>query len=356
LARPRYACDGSGDRGSRVDRTRTAGSRMIRSACLPLWRRPPRQQFWYHFAHVLLLFSGVSSQEMCPMNAVVADIDVHGDCGAYGIPVIVLPTPEHPRTTNTHTGRVMLSLALLVVVPAARATSIVLLRSGDGHSVSVGADSAFTPENGPVLIGCKIAQIEKSYWTAVAEVSDAPRQSYHPYQFAMNAAAHHPNNLRLIVDEFVSVSQKLLPAVAIYQREKLGKESFGKMYEGKPITQVVFWGIENGLISVIGVDFVAATQATGRIHINPVVHQCPPECAASGVPSLSVYLGAHDVIDRSRWTWQTDLDQAARDSVQREIDEDEKCRGHCSPPITVLHMDLTGTKWIGGHGKCQDVR
>jgi len=235
------------------------------------------------------------------------------------------------------------------------ATSIVVLRSADGTVVVVAADSQFTPEKGSPLTGCKIAQIEKQYWIAIAEISADPERRFSPYQIAIDAAAHNKNNLVAIVTEFQRKSTALLPAVIRHRRKFLGKHVFDQRYEGKPAMQAVFLGKENGVLRVVAIDFIVRTRKGRGVEIAPKRNKCPGNCAVKA--PLKVFLVSHEVIDAFSPSKQdtADLDSLARKLVQEEIDNDRAC--NCAMPIDVLHIDSLGTHWVGPLGPlCHEVQ
>ena len=46
-----------------------------------------------------------------------------------------------------------------------------------------------------------------------------------------------------------------------------------------------------------------------------------------------------------------DPDVVAPWLVRKEIAEDPRCL--CAPPVTVLHVDAAGIRWVGDPGKCR---
>jgi hypothetical protein len=255
------------------------------------------------------------------------------------------------------------AICILIGALPAWGTSVVVLRSADGSELVIAADSLFTPvtlaskgaKASKPLLGCKIAQIEKRYWLAIAQVSHEPKTGFNPYQIAIDAASHNKEDLDSIVNEFQKRITLLLPSAMKTLRGVLGATEFERQYEQKIAMQAAFIGSENGVLRLVAIDFIARTRKDSEIEVTPTRHQCPGDCPLN--EPLKVFLGSHEYIDGLSVTEHRslDLDSLAQKLVQDEIDNDSNC--HCAPPIDVLHFDKKSTHWVGSPGPlCKPVR
>jgi hypothetical protein len=245
----------------------------------------------------------------------------------------------------------LLIAAALAWAMAARATTVIVLRSADGTALSVAADSMRTvigvPGAAP-LSACKITRISPSLWVALAGIND-PENNYYPDQIALGAGLLHRDNLDAIVEAFRERASELLPLVMERIRAGVGKEAWEKDYEGWPATQVAFFGLVNHRPVFRLMDLIARTTCAG-ISIYARSDRCPGKCVPRG--TLAAGIGSTAAVSRfpPPLNYTGDLDAAARWLVSKEIELSPDCG--CGPPIVVLHLDAAGARWVGDPGMC----
>jgi hypothetical protein len=241
--------------------------------------------------------------------------------------------------------------ALMLPWAPAGATTIVVLRSADGTSLSVASDSLRTVIGAPgeaPMGACKITRISPNLWVALAGIND-PEDDYYPQEIALGAGLTHRENLDAIVEEFRNTAMELLPVVMQRVRAGVGEAAWDKDFEGWPATQAVFFGLVNHRPVFRLLDLIARTTCAG-ISIDSRSARCPGQCAERG--TLAAGIGATTAIARfpPPPNYTGDLDAAARWLVSKEIESNSQCG--CGPPIVVLHLDAAGARWVGGRGTC----
>jgi hypothetical protein len=243
----------------------------------------------------------------------------------------------------------------LATVSLSHATSIVILRSPHGTKIVVASDSQFSIDSASPVSGCKIVQIEKTFWTAISGLASEPGTSFNAYQIVLNASSHG-----LDLDDIVSEAQArtlaTLPSALKHRRKAIGEQAFRQQYkEGFDAHEEAFWGLENGTLRLIYVQYLLHRGRFGKLSLSPVVHKCPGDACADPASGLGVFLGHHKIIDKFTaenpdWPKQAAMETQAQRFVQMEIDSEPDC--HCSLPVAVLRMDRQGnTNWIGETGR-----
>ena len=241
----------------------------------------------------------------------------------------------------------------------ARATSIVILRSPHGTKIVVAADSQFSMDSAQPVNACKIIQIEKNYWTAVSGLTYESQTMFNAYQIALDAAAKHNGSIDEIAAEVRDETMRLLPAALVHRRKTIGKEAFWQEYkDGKDAHEEAFWGYEKGSLRLVYIRYVLHRRRFGGLSLLPETHACPGDACLDQRSGFGAFMGQHKIIDKftvenADWAMKTDLESRARQFIQLEIEGEPDC--HCSPPISVLTLEKSGTaRWAGNSGPyCQ---
>lgn len=260
--------------------------------------------------------------------------------------------------------RAALILALLIATNTSpsSATAVVILRGPRGTKMIVAADSEFAIAGNAPVNACKIVQVEKRYWTAVSGLASEPATHFDAFAIAAAAASHHPNSLDDIAIEVRDRTLALLPASLKHERKTVGKEAFWHEHEdGFDAQEEAFWGVEDGTVRLVYVQFVLHRKRFGRIRLSAIVHECPGDLCPDQASAIAVFLGHHKVIDKFRadnadWAARGTMESVAKQLVQMEIASEPDC--HCSAPVTMLRMDRLGhTNWVEETGlSCQMPR
>ncbi|HVI07735.1 MAG TPA: hypothetical protein VND65_05525 [Candidatus Binatia bacterium] len=248
-----------------------------------------------------------------------------------------------------------LLVVLVFAAQIANATSIVILRSPRGTKIVVAADSQVSLDAATPVNSCKILQIEKNYWMANSGLLFEPLTKFDPYQIAVQAAAQHKNSLDEIVSVVREKTMAVLPTALKNRRKALGEAAFWREYKsGLDAQEEAFWGVENGALRLVYIQFGIRKGWLGSLKISPSVHACPGDACPNPAGGFAINLGHHKVSDGYRaknvdWPSQAPLETLAKQFVQMEIDEEADCE--CSDPVVVLRMDKSGVaRWIGDMG------
>jgi hypothetical protein len=249
--------------------------------------------------------------------------------------------------------RAVLILAHFIVwtVASSRATSIVILRGPRGTKMIVAADSQFAIAGATPTKACKIVQVERRYWTAISGLASEPETHFDSFAIAAAAASHHPNNLDAIAAEVRDRTLAALPSSLEHERRTVGKKAFWQEHqEGLDAQEEAFWGVEEGSVRLVFVQFVLHRGKFGRISLSAETHTCPGDLCPEQSSAIAVFLGHHKVIDQFRadhadWAAQGTMESVAKQFVQMEIDNEPDC--HCSDPVAMLRMDRLGrANWV----------
>jgi len=270
-----------------------------------------------------------------------------------------MPHAWHICSEMKYTASAFVLTFLVLIANVGHATSIVILRSPRGTKIVVAADSQFSMDSAAPISACKIIQIEKNYWTAISGLTHESLTGFNAYQIALDAASRHKNSIDDIASEVRDRTMESLPSALKHRRKAIGQDAFWKEYkEGTDAHEEGFWGYENGKLQLIFIRYVLHRGRFGGLSLTPVVHRCPGDACNDPQAGFGAFLGQHKVIDRftdknADWQRKSELETAARDFIQMEIDGEPDC--HCSPPVSVLSLDRFGTaRWVGESGpSCQ---
>lgn len=218
------------------------------------------------------------------------------------------------------------------------------------------ADSQFSVDSAAPVSGCKIIQVEKTFWTAISGLALEPGTSFNAYQIVLDASSHHRLNLDDIVSEAQQKTLATLPSALKHRRKTIGERAFWQEYkEGFDAHEEAFWGLENGVLRLIYIQFTLHRGRFGKLSLSLSVHKCPGEACADPASGFGVFLGHHKIIDQFTaenpdWPKQARMETQAQRFVQMEIESEPDC--HCSLPVAVLRMDRLGnTNWVGESGQ-----
>jgi hypothetical protein len=249
--------------------------------------------------------------------------------------------------------RAVLVLVYLIVgtVAFSNATSIVILRGPRGTKMIVAADSEFAVAGAAPTRACKIVQVERRYWTAISGLASEPETHFDAFAIAAAAASHHPNSLDEIAAEVRVKTLAALPSSLEHERKTVGKQTFWQQHqEGLDAQEEAFWGVEEGSVRLVFVQFVLHRRRFDRISLSAETHTCPGDLCPEQSSAIAVFLGHHKVIDQFRadhadWAAQGTMESVAKQFVQMEIDNEADC--HCSDPVAMLRMDRLGhANWV----------
>lgn len=259
--------------------------------------------------------------------------------------------------------RVVLVIACVALAfSTANATSIVILRAPHGARIVVAADSEFSFDSGDSIRACKIVQVSRDYWTAVSGVAFDDSTHFDSYRVAVEATSHHEHDLDAIVSEIQAKTMAILPSALREQQKRLGKKKFWLEHAyGLDVHEQALWGVEQGNLRLVYVQFVLHRAPFGGFKISSAIHGCPGDACENTASGFGAFLGHHKLIDKfvlqnSDWPRQDRIDAIARRFVQMEIDSEPDC--HCSGPVSVLSTDRSGSaSWVGERGPaCQPPR
>lgn len=270
-------------------------------------------------------------------------------------------TKNSRKTISLPIARTALILAHLIVSTASysNATAIVILRGPRGTKMIVAADSEFAIAGGTPAKACKIVQVERRYWTAISGLASEPETHFDAFAIVAAAASHHRNSLDGIAVEVRDRTLAVLPASLKYERKVVGEKVFWQEHEdGFDAQEEAFWGVENGTVRLVYVQFVLHRKRFGRIRLSATTHTCPGDLCPDPASAIAVFLGHHKIIDTFRaentdWAARGSMESVARQLVQMEIESEPDC--HCSAPVTMLRMEKSGrTNWVDEMGpSCQ---
>lgn len=261
--------------------------------------------------------------------------------------------PRHPgHWYRASMSRLIFLVSFLAVASSLHGTSIVILRSPHGTKIVVAADSQFSIDSAAPVSGCKIVQIEKTYWTAISGLASEPGTQFNSYQIALDASSHHRNNLDDIASEIRDKTLATLPSALKHRQKAIGKDTFWREYkDGFDAHEEALWGMEDGVVRLIYIQFILHRGRFGKLELFSTVRKCPGEACADPASGFGAFLGHHKVIDKFTaenpdWPRQGNLETLAKQFVQMEIDSELDCR--CSLPVSVLSMDKFGAaNWVG---------
>jgi len=202
------------------------------------------------------------------------------------------------------------------------------------------------------VAACKITRISANFWVALAGIND-PEDDFYPQQIALAAGLRHREDLDAIVEEFRERVSELLPLAVERIRAGVGEAVWERDFEAMPATQAVFFGLVNHKPVFRLLDLVPVTTCAG-IAIYTRSDRCPGKCAPRG--TVAAGIGATTALSRfpPPLDYTGDLDAGARWLVNMEIESNPDCG--CGPPITVLHLDASGARWVGDPGVCAQAR
>jgi hypothetical protein len=257
--------------------------------------------------------------------------------------------------------RTALILAHLIVSTASysNATAIVILRGPRGTKMIVAADSEFAIAGATPAKACKIVQVERRYWTAISGLASEPATHFDAFAIVAAAASHHPNSLDDIAIEARDRTLAVLPASLKHERKVVGKKAFWQEHEdGFDAQEEAFWGVEDGTVRLVYVQFVLHRKSFGRLRLSAAMHTCPGDLCPDPASAIAVFLGHHKIIDKFRadnadWAARGTMESVAKQFVQMEIESEPDC--HCSAPVAILRMDRSGrANWVDEMGpSCQ---
>jgi hypothetical protein len=254
-----------------------------------------------------------------------------------------------------------LILAYLIVSTASysNATAIVILRGPRGTKMIVAADSEFAIAGATPAKACKIVQVERRYWTAISGLASEPETHFDAFAIVAAAASHHPNSLDGIAIEARDRTLAVLPASLKQERKAVGEKTFWQEHEdGFDAQEEAFWGVEDGTVRLVYVQFVLHRKSFGRLRLSAAIHTCPGDLCPDPASAIAVFLGHHKVIDKFRtdnadWAARGTMESVAKQLIEMEIESEPDC--HCSAPVTMLRMDRSGhANWVDEMGpSCQ---
>lgn len=257
--------------------------------------------------------------------------------------------------------RAALILAYLIVSTASssNATAVVILRGPHGAKIIVAADSEFVVAGAASEKACKIVQVERRYWTAISGLASQPATHFDAFEISAAAASHHPNSLDDIATEVRDTILATLPASLKHERKVEGSKAFWQEHQdGLDAQEEAFWGVEDGTLRLVYVQFVLHRKSFGRIWLSAKIEKCPGDLCPNPAAGIAVFLGHHKVVDKFRadnrdWATRGTMESVAKQFIQMEIDSEPDC--HCSAPIAMLRMDRRGhTNWVEDAGpSCQ---
>jgi hypothetical protein len=249
-----------------------------------------------------------------------------------------------PRNRFRVARSLILLISLLTLVPAARATSIVILRTG--NRVYIGADSRRSyRESAETYTGsvCKIIPAGRLLFVASGLTYANDQQVA---SVAANVGRASPT-VRYAIEEFRRRMQQFLPqAIAAEARVD------GNGVRKGLILEAAFIGLENNVASVT----VEWYRSTGNV-ARPRVTTDRRTYSSHALGRYDfIFLGKRRAIDqylRGR-SWPIRSDADALSLVTRLINlEISESPESTAPPINILRVDRAGSHWLQRKASCE---
>ena len=226
------------------------------------------------------------------------------------------------------------------------ATSIVAYWSP--MEIVIAADSKRTRvflKNGKEIVDksdtCKIYQVKKVYLAGSGLVEDQ-QVGYNSKLLAVQAFSKGNDLLKEVII-FEELIKAQIPA-AVNRHKQNNPESFKRKFEidDRVIAQFIFAGQEKGELKLFGIDFMLAKTTDGTIKIISERTECP----GCGSEKKILIAGRKESIlqylARNRLQTQDPI-EIVRTFIQIEIAGDSDNVG---PPIDIIRIDKSGSKWI----------
>jgi hypothetical protein len=249
-----------------------------------------------------------------------------------------------PRNRFRVARSLILLISLLTLVPAARATSIVILRTG--NRVYIGADSRRSyRESAETYTGsvCKIIPAGRLLFVASGLTYANDQQVA---SVAANVGRASPT-VRYAIEEFRRRMQQFLPqAIAAEARVD------GNGVRKGLILEAAFIGLENNVASVT----VEWYRSTGNV-ARPRVTTDRRTYSSHALGRYDfIFLGKRRAIDqylRGR-SWPIRSDADALSLITRLINlEISESPESTAPPINILRVDRAGSHWLQRKASCE---
>ena len=219
--------------------------------------------------------------------------------------------------------------------------------------IAVAADSKVTTRNGATgPAGCKIIQLEDSFFYSAAGLTSDPQSGYDLTKI-IRQAFRGPGGARGKTNDFeTSVGTPLALAVGRLKKEE--PAFFEHYLEGRgQVLQTIFFGLENGNPVLFQRSFALQLTA-GNASLVEERSDCPGNtCQAATVFLMGYSDAAARFATEHHDFWKRGLAEAVEGLVKMEIEEVPQFVG---PPIDVLHVDSQGAAWVKRKKGCPAIR
>ncbi len=251
---------------------------------------------------------------------------------------------------------VILAICSLTITDASVATSVVMVRRPDRIVVAsdtlslVWKDTKWERKS-----RCKI-RTGGGIFFAFSGFDKDPTSGFYPDKIGRTVLSRTGTIASRANDLVETIRKPLLHAAERVHREipsQLAEQIIGNHGYGSTILQLVVFGMERGVPTVVAVNFNTISGKSGRpVDIKPDVSICPGAACRDG--DQYWLMGERAALDKAIkesfmpfWTGRDAED--VRKAVNVEVRDKPE---HVGSPIDVLVIDASGPYWIPPPGKC----
>jgi hypothetical protein len=248
-------------------------------------------------------------------------------------------------------------IALLLLLPAHSIAQTTIAVVRDSQGLVLAADSRGTPHQNPsqfVRI-CKIHNVGGFWFAAAGQLDTGLNNVKVNVRASVERVVRTPGRLRDKAEAFVQLFEpEINRLIAEMQRSESGY--YEAKIIGKPVVEIVFASIENGIPIYLTRDFIgpATPNESARVRVvrDDVVDELKPNLIQFSCRGYC--LGATTFIDKRSSIVQLGIVELARFIVAYEIIERPDIVG---APVDILRLDRSGvTNWIQRKQECEETK
>ena len=248
---------------------------------------------------------------------------------------------RYPKTTlPTHINKIVfIFLVFSTDFRTAAQTSITVFKNST--KIVAGSDSKEGLENGDNATICKTYRLEDLFWSVAGLEGDSS---------PIVRVAKHNRTMRKMAEKFSELS--LLPFKEGLIKLRVEKPNIYRnfMTNGHGGLDFIFFGMEDGILKIIWVPFVASENTEGEITVSasPIQFEDAGACF-NGANACGFAIGHNKAMqpEMAKPGWGINLEGSVARFIQLEVDAHPKEVG---PPIRILKIDSSGPVWIQ-HGE-----
>jgi hypothetical protein len=215
------------------------------------------------------------------------------------------------------------------------ATTIVIIRTSS-HIV-VAADSLWSYQRGEQelapRIGCKVKKVGNIYFTGSSTNVDGRQMQDLALRAMMTS-----RSAAAAADQFVLASGELAARTAALEKDSVIEQCWRRA-----CAQAVFFGMEDGVPTIIEIRFEQLGQSRESLKLKPHKFSCPGHCPSR--PRTVLLFGRKQYIDKVAQK-KSELMQSDENTARKLVEIEKKAEPqYVGGPIDVLTLDAGGSRW-----------